>query len=230
MRRRAFASALAYPRRYGEAIALRRRLRALPGALPFEQAFRVAQELGITQKPGEIRQLYELLREERPRHVLEIGLDQGGTLFLWSRVAADDAHLVSLDTRPLGPLGSAAPFAVGRRGVVRDSQRLDLLMPADSHDPNTLRRIETLLAGNPVDFLFVDGDHSYEGVRQDFELYSPLMRPGGLVAFHDISASPTPDTEGTSRFWREFAAGREAEELLEPGEPGFGIGLYRVAG
>ena len=222
--------ALGYPRRYGEAISLRRRLRKLPAALPFEQAFGVARELGITQKPGEIRRLYELLQEERPRRVLEIGLDQGGTLFLWSRVAADDAHLISLDTRPLGLLGSAAPFALGRRGVVRAGQRLDLLMPLDSHDPGTRRRVETLLAGNPVDFLFVDGDHTYDGVRQDFEMYSPLVRPGGLVAFHDISASPTPDTEGTSRFWRELAAGRAVEELLEPGEPGFGIGLYRVPG
>ena len=33
-----------------------------------------------------------------------------------------------------------------------------------------------------IDFLFLDGDHSYEGVRRDFENYAPLVRPGGIVA------------------------------------------------
>jgi hypothetical protein len=33
--------------------------------------------------------------------------------------------------------------------------------------------------------LFIDGDHRYEGVRRDFEMYSPLVGAGGLIAFHD---------------------------------------------
>jgi predicted O-methyltransferase YrrM len=38
----------------------------------------------------------------------------------------------------------------------------------------------------PVDLIFIDGDHSYEGVKQDFEIYAPLVRSDGLIAFHDI--------------------------------------------
>lgn len=33
--------------------------------------------------------------------------------------------------------------------------------------------------------LFIDGDHSYEGVKRDWELYSPLVAPGGYVIFDD---------------------------------------------
>jgi predicted O-methyltransferase YrrM len=41
-----------------------------------------------------------------------------------------------------------------------------------------------------LDFLFIDGDHTYEGVKQDFEMYTPLVRKGGLVAMHDIVPPP----------------------------------------
>jgi len=36
-----------------------------------------------------------------------------------------------------------------------------------------------------VGFLFIDGDHSYEGVKADFEAWSPYVVVGGIVAFHD---------------------------------------------
>ena len=41
--------------------------------------------------------------------------------------------------------------------------------------------------GEKLDFLFIDGDHSYDGVKADFEMYAPMVRPGGLIAFHDIN-------------------------------------------
>ena len=38
----------------------------------------------------------------------------------------------------------------------------------------------------PIDFLFIDGDHTYEGVRLDVEAWFPKLNPGALVLFHDI--------------------------------------------
>ena len=40
-------------------------------------------------------------------------------------------------------------------------------------------------AGPPIRFLLIDADHSYEGVRSDFDRWLPLVAPGGLVVFHD---------------------------------------------
>lgn len=37
----------------------------------------------------------------------------------------------------------------------------------------------------PIGLLWIDGDHSEEGVRRDFEAWARYLRPGGLVAFHD---------------------------------------------
>jgi hypothetical protein len=36
-----------------------------------------------------------------------------------------------------------------------------------------------------IDFLFIDGDHSYEGVKLDFELYSKLLNENGVIVIHD---------------------------------------------
>jgi predicted O-methyltransferase YrrM len=49
----------------------------------------------------------------------------------------------------------------------------------------------------PLDLLFIDGDHSYEGCRTDIEAWFPHVRSGGVVAFHDSS------TEGVARAIRE---------------------------
>jgi Methyltransferase domain len=39
--------------------------------------------------------------------------------------------------------------------------------------------------GNFPAFIFVDGDHTYEGVKQDILNYYPLLAPGGIMFFHD---------------------------------------------
>lgn len=222
------AHALTYPRRYVDAARTIRSARSLPSDVSFEDAYAFSRSLGVTQQDEEIRWLFDLVRDLRPRTVLEIGLDEGGTLFLWTRAAASDASLVAVDTRPVGTLGMRAPFPLVRRSFAQSRQRIDLVMPADSHDPVTLMRVERSLAGQPLDFLFIDGDHSREGVWQDFRMYAPLVRPGGLVAFHDVSQNPASSTEGVAVFWREFAAEHETEERVVDREPGFGIGVYRI--
>lgn len=37
----------------------------------------------------------------------------------------------------------------------------------------------------PIDFLFIDGDHRYEAVRQDIDSWLPHVRDGGIIAGHD---------------------------------------------
>lgn len=44
----------------------------------------------------------------------------------------------------------------------------------------------------PVEFVFIDGAHEYEFVKQDFELWFPKVIEGGMVAFHDTIGWPGP--------------------------------------
>jgi predicted O-methyltransferase YrrM len=50
-----------------------------------------------------------------------------------------------------------------------------------------------------IRLLFIDGDHSYEESRKDFELWSPFVVEGGLIAFHDIGNAP-----GVTKFYKEL--------------------------
>ena len=49
---------------------------------------------------------------------------------------------------------------------------------------------------DPIDLLFIDGAHEYDAVLQDYEQWSPLLRPGGMIAFHDVVTEDNPDPAG----------------------------------
>jgi cephalosporin hydroxylase len=184
------------------------------------------------QSRHEIHALLELVGAERPQVVLEIGTARGGTLFLWARVSAPDALLVSVDL-PDGEFGGGYPEwrAPLYRAFARDEQRVELLR-ADSHAEATRDRVRTLLGGRAVDFLFIDGDHTYDGVARDFDLYTPLVRRGGLVALHDIVPQGESDAllvGEVPQFWAELREGHKVMELVEDWRQGcFGIGVVQL--
>jgi predicted O-methyltransferase YrrM len=170
-----------------------------------------------SQLLDEIVPFLERVRALEPRRVLEIGTATVATLYLLTRVAVDDAVIVSVDVRAPAFQRSA------RARLGRPGQRV-VSIEADSHDPELRHRVETLLGHDRLDVLFIDGDHSYDGVQRDFELYAPLVRPGGLIALHDISPHPDAARSGdVPRFWAELEE-RHRTERLVAGE-GYGIGL-----
>jgi cephalosporin hydroxylase len=79
------------------------------------------------------------------------------------------------------------------------------------------------LCSNKIDFLFIDGDHSYQAVLSDWLLYFPLVKQGGIVAFHD-SHRMYPDV-GVPRLLKELEQGKfgicyEINEILHSTEYG----------
>jgi len=63
-----------------------------------------------------------------------------------------------------------------------------------------LGRSEEIEWNLPIDVLFIDGDHSYEGVKTDYEKYEPLVKEGGLILIHDV----THRHFGVKDFWKEI--------------------------
>jgi predicted O-methyltransferase YrrM len=192
------------------------------------------------QKKTEILGLLRLVEQSQPRRVVEIGTAAGGTLFMLTQVAASDATVVSVDL-PGGRLGAASISTRHRYprwrarlygGFGRDEQAVHVIR-GDSHDVLTVEDVRRRLPDGTFDFLFIDGDHSYEGVRRDVELYSPLAASGALVAFHDIVPSRPGghgDPGGVPDFWNEIKNQRKVEaELVEDTEWGScGIGVLRL--
>jgi len=179
-----------------------------------------------SQVYGEISQLLELVDTIKPRTILEIGTANGGTLFLFSRVAPEDATIISIDL-PGGKFGGGYPKW---RGVLYKSfalpgQKIHLLR-ADSHKRETLEQVKAILGGREIDLLFIDGDHTYEGVKKDFETYSPLVKEGGIIAFHDIVLGPEENVGGVPEFWRKVKDSYESKEIVEDwSQNGYGIGV-----
>lgn len=175
---------------------------------------------------SEISQLLKLVDRIKPGVIFEIGTANGGTLFLFSHVASKAAVIISVDL-PGGKFGGGYPkwreFLY--KSFILQGQKIHLLR-ADSHKTETLEQVEAVLHGRKVDFLFIDGDHTYEGVKKDFELYSPLVKKGGIIAFHDIVPGPKEGVGGVPEFWREIKDDYDSEEIVEDWDQnGCGIGV-----
>lgn len=185
------------------------------------------QGLRPFQEPLEILALARLVQSRHPKCIVEIGTAKGGTLFVWCRTNPEAEKIVSIDL-PGGPYGGGYDRRREKlyKEMVSDRPQMPLfLLRADSHSPQTLDKVRKILAGNLIDFLFIDGDHTYQGVSQDFHLYAPLVRQGGIIALHDIrTRDQNSASYGVSRFWEEQRVMFRHMEFAER-ENLYGIGV-----
>jgi predicted O-methyltransferase YrrM len=167
------------------------------------------------QARSEIIALASLVQAMKPKVIVEIGTYKGGTLYIWSRSNPQAELFVSIDL-PGGQYGGG--YAKCRRKLYEeflyDRRNIELrLIQRDSHEAATLQQLLAILDSRLVDFLFVDGDHTYEGVKRDYEMYGPLVRPGGLIAFHDIETH----SHGVEvyKFWAELKTEYKWKEFVD---------------
>lgn len=84
----------------------------------------------------------------------------------------------------------------------------------DLHDSRTLERLKEKLKGKPISILFIDACHSYESVRKDFEIYSPLC--DGIIVLDDINLSRHRKRmkHGVWKFWDEIKLEEKYDDFL----------------
>lgn len=117
--------------------------------------------------------------------LVEIGVFEGVNTRQFRSVMNAEGTIIAVDPYPrsfFNLLGFAwirriAHTEVGKvnRGKVIWVENLGKLAPKE----------ERVMSHLPVDFLFIDGDHSYEGIKGDWEAWSDLIESGGIVALHD---------------------------------------------
>lgn len=186
------------------------------------------------QDPWELAQLVDLYLRIEPRRVLEIGTNDGGTLFCWAQLAAPFSIIVSVDLGERDQYKENAPHfdswlapSVGLHTIV-----------GDSHATETIKEI---ISYGPYDFIFIDGDHSYEGVCADWETALRVAAPRAVIALHDIICTRTPEEDLTygpcdvSYLWQEikldtyrveeFIAGERASYPTHENPEHLGIGV-----
>ena len=188
------------------------------------------KKIRARQNPVEIEQLFEEICQLRPERVLEIGTAQGGTLYLWTQAASANATLVSVDL-PGGDFGGAyTPCRTKLYQAFARPEQTIYLELADSHQPDSLAKVKELFGNQQIDFAFIDGDHTYEGVKADFNEYGPLVKPGGIIAFHDILYREKQPSIRVDILWKELQDKYNCTEFIGPegSEKKIGIGFLRV--
>jgi len=181
-----------------------------------------------TQIPSEIKQLAKEVKELSPRIVLEIGTGNGGTLYIWSRYLETCQQIITIDL-PGGPFGGGYPQTKIKFFKLFAPNKKLFLLRGNSHSKEIYRRVSQILKHDKVDFLFIDGDHRYEGVKQDFEIYCKLIGSEGIVAFHDIVPGPPEKVGGVPRFWDEIKSDFSYIEIVKDWKQGgYGIGVIYI--
>lgn len=232
---------LQYVRRLRERKRLKRaarRLRAqLLGAPSMEERVRIIcsnTDFRPIQLQRELSDFATWLSSRSLRAVLEIGSARGGVLALLSSLAADDAIVVGID------INLEHTRLAAFREFAREDQKV-YGIPGDSHVLSTYLTVKSILRGRQLDLIFIDGDHTFMGVTQDWAIYSTLLSHAGIVAFHDIiydsrlrRGSPTRRWVGeVPYFWealKKAYPGRFCEFVECYEQDGYGIGVVAPFG
>jgi len=125
-----------------------------------------------------------------------------------------DGLLLAVDPFLPGRLGFSAPRVIALREVSRVGRGTVRWMRQTGADGGCTYANEN---GPPVDFIFFDGDHTYHGLRGDWEAWAPIVAQDGVVAVHDSrsSASRQIDDAGSAMFTRDVILRDPRFELIE---------------
>lgn len=178
----------------------------------------------IMQGQWEFSQLVSIYREMGVKSALEIGSFFGGTLWHWIKYSRPGATVVSVDmlVSETDPRYAAQMESRARWGGWAEANNVKLVsLLGDSSSPATLTGAA---AHAPYDFVFIDGGHSYECAKADFLNYGPMVRSGGVIAFHDILWSQWWTSVEVHRLWNEIVkAGYRIRELYSSRDQTFNI-------
>jgi predicted O-methyltransferase YrrM len=143
--------------------------------------------------PGETDCLIDYARNKR--RLAEIGVWEGGTTKMLRQAMAPDGVLFAIDPFPGGRAGLSYQRPIAHGEVSRIHNGTVVWLRTGGAQAAIDPRVT---AAAPFDFIFIDGDHTFEGLRADWEAWTP--HASGIVALHDALGDPE---QGSVRFVRE---------------------------
>ncbi|MBE0542932.1 MAG: class I SAM-dependent methyltransferase [Verrucomicrobia bacterium] len=166
----------------------------------------------LRQDFDEAATLFKTVRSLRNPHGVEIGRFHGASTVLLAVAAGSTGRVTSID---IAPQNDDELLRVLRRAGVAD--RVELI----TADANQVPWSEVL------DFVFIDGDHSYDGARRDHNKWGKLVRVGGFIIHHDMAEQREFATQ-----WSELKRLREnilekQEQTLELVEEAGSMSVFR---
>jgi predicted O-methyltransferase YrrM len=114
--------------------------------------------------------------------IVEIGVWHGVTTAVLRGAMAAHGVLWAVDPFPPGRLGFSAQRPIARRSVARVTNGTVVWIRETGRTAGERYRAEQKA---PADLVFLDGDHTYAGVMEDWTAWNTLVAPGGMVCIHD---------------------------------------------
>ena len=133
------------------------------------------------------------------RSLVELGVMHGVNTGLIRSVMADDGVVTGVDPHPRGRLGVSLERLIAsrelsrfRRGRAELRRQFSFEAAAEWH--------------TPIDFLFIDGDHSWNGIDRDWHDWAGKVTANGVVALHDTRPVPWRPDHDSVRYYSEVIA------------------------
>lgn len=206
-----------------------KRLKRRSKLLELEKQNKVGDNLpNISQIQEEFDELINFYKALKPKNVLEIGSLLGWSLRNFIFNSPESTNIISIDLPVrefVGPMDHRVDqqeygqMILWKKWAKQNKVNL-FVLPELSLEKNTLEKVKSITP--ELDFLFIDGNHMYEAIKYDFETYSTLVRPGGIIAFHDIAVN---EEGGGSKFWNEIKHNYKHKEILKSPTGKMGIGV-----
>lgn len=163
----------------------------------------------VQQHIDELTSMLDMLQNHKIEHYLEIGVDTLGL----TRIINEILKVESIYTMDINPY----VHKENAETLVENAQ-LNMYVgdTKSEHAPKWLKDQKV-----KFDFVFIDGDHTYEGVKNDFELCLPHLAANAIVGFHDIKSS-----EGVKKFYEELKKDSRIKFKEEYTQGRTGIGIF----
>ncbi len=153
----------------------------------------------ISQYEKEFEFLLRIYEDRQPQRILEIGTHHGGTLYYWLQKANSFAFISAVNNQHI----NSQLYFDWSEGAGID------WFTGDSTSQEAWNWMKD---GAPYDFIFIDGDHSYEGVLNDYQAAVRLIARPGIIAFHDITPHPNRQVD---LLWEDLKLLGGWEEVID---------------
>jgi cephalosporin hydroxylase len=163
---------------------------------------------------------YDLMRELAPKVFVELGVKQGESYFCFCQSAAENA----INVRCYGVDSWRGDIQTGALGPEIQHEVAEYNWQYSSFSELKAMLFAEALGDFPdasIDLLHIDGTHTYDDVKADFESWLPKLSPNGIILLHDVILRDRGF--GVWKLWEEIA--REDNSFLF--EFGYGLGVWK---
>lgn len=175
----------------------------------------VKKEYKLQQVEEEWIEFLSIISSINPSLILEIGAYKGGSAACFAKIAKT---VISIDEW------------MGRVDISKIEKMCEYhYINADSHSNDAIKKLEKSLNGRKIDVLFIDGDHTENGARKDFNTYKKYVKDGGIIGLHDILKSDHHKKLNCHvyKFWEELTKKYNAQAIIKDTKWG-GIGVIKL--